>query len=202
MNGVNYAEALVKARRYEITNESAVENDDMIAESVKDAIKYGGARLKSNVGKAVDNISSKVGQKIADSNADKARAAFKKAKENSVEATKQRAFDAMKTAKNADAVKSMGKDALKSMGKKAAIAGGVAAVGAGAAIAAKKIADKKKAAQQNQEEVKENYEYEEYEGLIEAVIDVFMSDEEIMSENASQIAMNTADYLIDNIDSI
>ena len=202
MNGVNYAEALVKARRYEIANESVVENDDLVAESVKDAIKYAGPRLKSNVGKTVDNVASKLGQKIANSDADKARAAFKKAKETAGEATKKAAYDAMKTAKNADAVKSIGKDALKSMGKKAAIAGGVAAVGAGAAIAAKKIADKKKAAQQNQEEVKENYEYEEYEGLVEAVIDVFMSDEEIMSENASQIAINTADYIIDNIDSI
>ena len=98
MNGVNYAEALVKARRYEIANESVVENDDLVAESVKDAIKYAGPRLKSNVGKAVDNVSSKVGQKIADANADKARAAFKKAKENSVEATKKAALDAMKAA--------------------------------------------------------------------------------------------------------
>ena len=84
----------------------------------------------------------------------------------------------------------------------AGIGAGVAAAGVGAAIAAKKIADKKKAAQQNQEEVKENYEYEEYETLVEAVIECFMSEEEIMSENASQIAMVTADYLIDNIDSI
>ena len=100
--------------------------------------------------------------------------------------------------------------AAKAAGKwmkdhKAATAGigaGVAAVGAGAAIAAKKIADKKKAAQQNQEEVKENCEYDEYETLVEAVVECFMSEEEIMSENASQIAIATADYLIDNIDNI
>ena len=87
-------------------------------------------------------------------------------------------------------------------GKAAGIGAGVAAAGAATAIAAKKIADKKKAAQQNQEEVKENYEYEEYETLIENVIAHFMSEEEIMSENASQIAMATADYLIDNIDNM
>jgi len=100
------------------------------------------------------------------------------------------------------AAKNVGTAIKNNPGKTAAIGAGVAATGAAAAIAAKKISDKKKAAQQNQEEVKENFEYEEYEGLIEAVIGGFMSEEEIMSENATQIAIATADYIIDNIDSI
>jgi len=101
-----------------------------------------------------------------------------------------------------NAAKAAGTFVKNNPGKTAAIGAGVAATGAAAAIAAKKISDKKKAAQQNQEEVKENYEYEEYETLVEAVIGSFMSDEEIMSENASQIAIATADYLIENIDTI
>ena len=97
--------------------------------------------------------------------------------------------------------------AAKAAGKwmkdhKAATAGigaGVAAVGAGAAIAAKKIADKKKAAEQNQEEVKENYEYPEYAELVEAVV-ANLSEEELMQENASEFACEVADYMIENAD--
>ena len=96
---------------------------------------------------------------------------------------------------------------ISDFAKKHPVGAGAAAIGAGAvgaatAIAAKKIADKKKAAKQNQEEVKENYEYEEYETLVENVIGYFMSDEEIMSENANEIAMATADYFIENIDNM
>ena len=83
-------------------------------------------------------------------------------------------------------------------GHKKAVAG--AAIGAGAltaaGIAAKKIHDKKKAAAQNQEEVKENYEYEEYKDLVEAVIAGF-TEEEIMAENASEMACAVADILIE-----
>lgn len=57
-------------------------------------------------------------------------------------------------------------------------------------ISAKKFAD------QSNNCCKENAEYEGYEELIEAVVNGFMSEEEIMSEDASQIAINTADYLI------
>ena len=55
-------------------------------------------------------------------------------------------------------------------------------------IAAKKFADK--------ECCKENSEYEGYEELIEAVVNNLMSEEEIMSENANEMAIATADYLI------
>ena len=112
--------------------------------------------------------------------------------------------NAAKTAggKVGDAAKATGKWMKDHKAATAGIGAGVAATGAAAAIAAKKIADKKKAAQQNQEEVKENCEYDEYETLVEAVVECFMSEEEIMSENASQIAIATADYLIDNIDNI
>ena len=55
-------------------------------------------------------------------------------------------------------------------------------------IAAKKFADK--------ECCKENSEYEGYEELIEAVVNNIMSEEEIMSENANEMAIATADYLI------
>lgn len=44
--------------------------------------------------------------------------------------------------------------------------------------------------------VKENCEYDGYDTLIEAVIGGFMSEEEILSEDASKIAISTADYLI------
>lgn len=44
--------------------------------------------------------------------------------------------------------------------------------------------------------VKENCEYDGYDTLIEAVIGGFMSEQEILSENASKIAISTADYLI------
>ena len=57
-------------------------------------------------------------------------------------------------------------------------------------IAAQKFADK------SNDCCKENAEYEGYEELVEAVVNGFMSEEEIMSEDASQIAINTADYLI------
>lgn len=57
-------------------------------------------------------------------------------------------------------------------------------------IAAKKFADQK------EECCKENSEYEGYSELVEAVVNGFMSEDEIMSENASQIAIATADYLI------
>jgi len=57
-------------------------------------------------------------------------------------------------------------------------------------ISAQKFADQKNDC------CKENAEYEGYEELVEAVVNGFMSEEEIMSEDASQIAINTADYLI------
>lgn len=57
-------------------------------------------------------------------------------------------------------------------------------------ISAKKFAD------QSNDCCKENAEYEGYEELVEAVVNGFMSEEEIMSEDARQIAINTADYLI------
>ena len=85
------------------------------------------------------------------------------------------------------------------MGAAAGIGAGVAAAGAGAAIVAKKISDKKKAAQENQEEVKENYEYPEYASLIEAVVASF-TEEELMEENASEFACEVADYMIENAD--
>jgi len=87
----------------------------------------------------------------------------------------------------------------KHPGRAAGIGAGVAAVGAGATIAAKKISDKKKAAQQNQEEVKENYEYPEYMSLVEAVVASF-TEEELMQENASEFACEVADYMIENAD--
>lgn len=44
--------------------------------------------------------------------------------------------------------------------------------------------------------VKENCEYEEYPELLEAVISGFMTEEDILSEDATQIAISTADYMI------
>lgn len=78
--------------------------------------------------------------------------------------------------------------------KAAAVGAGTALLGTGAAIAAKKIADKKKAAKEN--EVKENFEYEEYKSLVETIINDF-SDEEVMAENASEMACTIADILIE-----
>ena len=106
---------------------------------------------------------------------------------------------------NKPAIKDHVKGAAAFVGKHkkaVGIGAGALAVGASAAIAAKKIHDKKKAAAQNQEQVKENYEYDEYAGLLEAVINGFMSEEEIMSENANEIAIATADYMIKNVDSL
>ena len=166
MNGVNYAEALVKARRYEMTNEGATpqveeKNLENVAEAVVDMLE------KNEIVPVpgTEKVDRKIGQKA----------------------------------------KIIGKnvaDYVKNHPGKAAAGAGLAAVGVGTAIAAKKIADKKKAAKQNQEEVKENYEYEEYETLVENVIGYFMSDEEIMSENANEIAIATADYFIENIDNM
>lgn len=56
-------------------------------------------------------------------------------------------------------------------------------------ISAQKFADKS---------CKENAEYEGYEELIEAVIGGIMTKEEIMSENAADIAIATANYLIES----
>ena len=167
MNGVNYAEALVKARRYEMTNEGTTpqvkENSlENVAESVLTMLE------KNEIVPVpgTEKVDRKIGQKV----------------------------------------KIIGKNVAnyvkKHPGKTAAAGAGLAAVGVGTAIAAKKIADKKKAAKENQEEVKENYEYEEYETLVENVIGYFMSEEEIMSENASEIATATADYFIENIDNM
>ena len=89
---------------------------------------------------------------------------------------------------------------VKNNKKAIGIGAGVAAAGAATAIAAKKIADKKKADKEAGQEVKENAAYEGYETLVENVINHFMSEEEIMSENASQIAIATADYFIEHID--
>ena len=163
MNGLNYAEAVVKARRYQIANEAidevpVVEENKNIAQAV----------LEMEAVPGTEKVDKKIGGKIA--------ASAKKAGEAVVNFAKEHP------------------------GKAAAIGAGAAAAGAATAIAAKKIADKKKAAKQ--EEVKENYEYEEYESLVENVINYFMSDEEIMSENANQIAMDTADFLINNIDNM
>ena len=161
MNGVNYAEALVKARRYEISNEAATQVEEKNLENVAEAVV---AMLEKDEIVSVpgtEKVDRKIGQKA----------------------------------------KIIGKNvadwAKKHPGK---VAAGAAVLGTGAAIAAKKIADKKKAAKQNQEEVKENYEYEEYETLVENVIGYFMSEEEIMSENANDIAMATADYFVEHID--
>ena len=212
MVGVNYADALVKARRYEIATESAEANDELVAESIKD-IKYLPNRAISAGKKGVNSVANKIGQKIADKNKADALAGYRATKANinaaqqivdGGDAAKKAAGHAYNAAKHAaadsDAVTAMGKNAIKGFGKKAAI--GAAAIGAATAagIAAKKIHDKKKAAAQNQEEVKENYEYDEYETLIEGVINCFMSDEEIMAENANDIAMATADYMIENVD--
>ena len=81
-------------------------------------------------------------------------------------------------------------------GKTATVAGTAAVLGTGAAIAAKKIADKKKAAKEADQEVKENFEYEEYKSLVEAIINDF-SKEEVMAENASEMACTIADILIE-----
>jgi len=73
-------------------------------------------------------------------------------------------------------------------------------VGAGAVTAgvlAKKIYDKKKAAKEKEEEVKENYEYPEYAELVETVV-ANLSEEELMQENASEFACEVADYMIEN----
>ena len=56
-------------------------------------------------------------------------------------------------------------------------------------ISAQKFADKS---------CKENAEYDGYEELIEAVIGGIMTKEEIMSENATEIAIATANYLIES----
>ena len=95
----------------------------------------------------------------------------------------------------AKAVSNMGKWA-KDHKKQIAGTAGAAALAGGALYAAKKIADKKKAAKENQEEVKENYEFEEYNTLIEAVIDGF-TEEEVMAENVSEMACAVADILIE-----
>ena len=87
-------------------------------------------------------------------------------------------------------------DFVKNHKKQIGAVGAGAALAGGAVYAAKKIADKKKAAKQNQEEVKENYEYEEYTELVEAVIDSF-TNEELMSENVSEMACKVADILIE-----
>lgn len=72
-------------------------------------------------------------------------------------------------------------------------AGGVAAAGA----LAKSIADKKKAAARVKEDVqKENYEYPEYDKLLETIINSF-TEEEVMNENSSEMAINIADILIE-----
>lgn len=220
MNGVNYAEALVKARRYEIATESAqvedtvVEEDTtLVAESLKDAIKFAPQRIKSGAKQGAGKVAGAVGQKIADKEVAKAVDSFKATSKGIKDAqkivdggaeAKKAAFDAVKNAKkvagDSNAVKDLGKEALKGMGKKAAIGAGIVGGAAAAAVAAKKIADKKKAAKAAEQEVKENFEYEEYETLVENVINVFMSEEEIMSENANEIAVATADYFIEHID--
>ena len=212
MNGVNYAEALVKARRYEIATESTqvedtvVEEDTtMVAEGVKEFIgkrkvdgMVAGDKIKEGVKKAVTTL----GQKKGEHDFEAAKKTAGKLKDARL-ANAAAATMASKAKNDTNgAAFEYGKEALKGVGKKAAIGAGVAAAGAAAAIAAKKIADKKKAAKQNQEEVKENYEYEEYETLVENVIGYFMSEEEIMSENASEIATTTADYFIENIDNM
>lgn len=210
MNGVNYAEALVKARRYEIATESAqvedtvVEEDtSMVAEGVKEFMgkrkvdaMVAGEKIKDGVKKGVSALGQKKGEHD-----------FEAAKKNAGKLKDARQANAAAAAlaskaKNDtnDAAFEYGKEALKGVGKKAAIGAGVAAAGAAAAIAAKKIADKKKAAKEAEQEVKENAAYEEYETLVENVINHFMSEEEIMSENANEIAMATADYFIEHID--
>ena len=181
MNGVNYAEALVKARRYEITNESASQvksniDENLVAEAAKDVLSaklagFNPNEWKMNKKTGALEPNSKIATKALD------------AKDNVV-----------------DAAKNVAGAAKRHPGKAAAIGAGALAAGAAVGIAAKKIADKKKAAKQNQEEVKENYEYEEYETLVENVIGYFMSEEEIMSENANDIAMATADYFVEHID--
>ena len=157
MNGVNYAEALVKARRYEISNEAATQVEEKNLENVAEAVV---AMLEKDEIVSVpgtEKVDRKIGQKA----------------------------------------KIIGKNvadwAKKHPGK---VAAGAAVLGTGAAIAAKKIADKKKAAKQNQEEVKENYEYPEYTDLIEAVISCF-TEEEVMAENACDFACEVANYLIE-----
>ena len=192
MNGVNYAEALVKARRYEIANEAAthesVEDTSMVAESVKAFV----AEAKHDDSISAQRAHFNPNEWKVDKKTDKMVA-------NDPKVTKMldKKDDIM------DGAKEVGRKAgnfVKDHKKALGIGAGVAAAGAAAAIAAKKIADKKKAAKAAEQEVKENSAYEEYETLVENVINHFMSEEEIMSENANEIAMATADYFIEHID--
>lgn len=191
MNGVNYAEALVKARRYEITNEAAnqkpAEDTSMVAESVKAFV----AEAKHD-----DSISAQ----LAGLNPNE----WKQDKKGNLVPNNPKVTKMLdKKDDIVDGMKEVGRKAgnfVKDHKKAIGVGAGVAAAGAAAAIAAKKIADKKKAAKAAEQEVKENAEYEEYETLVENVINHFMSEEEIMSENANEIAMATADYFIEHID--
>lgn len=158
MNNLSYADALIKARRYE----ALAEQDSYVAEGAKEMFE-------------------KVSNSVKDAN-NKAKEAIGNIH------IKDKALGAVEAIK-----KHPGKTA-------AAVAGTAAAIGAG--VAAKKIYDKKKAAKQNHKDVKENYEYDEYSTVVEAVISGLMSDDEIVSENASEIAMATADYLIDHINEL
>lgn len=159
-----YAEALLKAKKYEMMSEGANTGDTEFVAS---------ALLESNVGK-------KIGE----------------AKEKVVNGATDAAKDAGKKLSGAkDAVVSAIKNHPKTAG---AAVGTAAAIGAG--VAAKKIYDKKKAAKAAQQKVQENCEYPEYQTVIECVVNNLMSEEEIMSENATQIATDTANYLIDNVD--
>lgn len=209
----NYIQSLVEARKAEMAEETTYTITESmlkeLLEGAKDSAKVFNGMLNK------DGTLNNAGVAAVAANSAAAKAAREKAAKNAAwnarhDRIKKLAADNIKKnspegrgfetkASIAKYNKDKAVDFVKNHKKQIGIGAGVAGAGIAAGIAAKKIYDKKKAAAAAREEVKENYEYDEFDTVIEAVISNFMSDEEVMSENCDQIAMESANYLIDNI---
>ena len=160
--------------------EAAISGGAKAAEKVADA-----AKKLENAGKTASNLGK---EDLVDKiNAGKEALGAAVEKSKNVPQKEIKDLSALKKAAN------WAKDHKKGLAIGAAAAAGVGA----AALAAKKIAVKKKA--EKQEDVKENCEYPEYNLLVEAIIGDF-TDEEVMAENASEMACTIADILIEKAD--